>query len=247
MKTLYLLIITATLCAGCETTSFVHRQFDTRVKGLTNLVVMPVSAATIEHQANGVKWNAFPQQGAVSQQLGTLIARQFQIRGFKVVQSKLAIGNQVTVTNDISRDREMWMQLQVHRAYQTLVRIGGHARGKIVRPEVPLLADYEKADGLIFVKACAVTESSAGRNARLARNTASIFVDLGLAALGDTTPNWLVEGSPEGSDLEVVLVEGRTGEILWRSWTSSDLPDRRWLGTAVQEVFTDYPNQQKYH
>ena len=67
MKTLSLLIITAALGAGCQTTSFVHRQFDTRASGLTNLVVMPVSAIAVEIQASGARLNAFPQQGMVCQ------------------------------------------------------------------------------------------------------------------------------------------------------------------------------------
>lgn len=235
MKTLYLLIITAALGTGCQTTSFVHRQFDTRAKGLTNLVVMPVSAIAIEIQANGVRLNAFPQQGTVCQQLETLTARQFRIRGFKVARSKLATEDRGGITNDIAHDRKIWMQLQVRRANQSLARIGGHARGKIVRPEAPLLAEYEGADALIFVNASLVTESSEARKVRLAENAAGIAVSL---VTGGVTAGL---GSPEGSSLEVVLVEGRTGEVLWRSWTNTDSSDGRWLGTAVAELFTDYP------
>lgn len=241
---LCLLIIA--LGAGCRTTSFVRSDFAARTKALTNLVVMPVSAAAVEYQANGIKWNPFLQEGAICQQLRTLIARQYQVRGFKVVQSKLATSSGTVITNDISRDREMWMQLQVQRAYQTLVRIGGYARGNVVRPEVPLLSDYEKADGLVFINASVVTESSEARNERFAYNAVAITVGLGATLLSGSSTVPFLEGSPEGGSLEVILVEGRTGEVLWRSWTYTDLPDRQWLGPAVQEVFSDYPDQRRY-
>lgn len=239
-------LLVITLGAGCRTTSFVRSDFAARTKGLTNLVVMPVSAAAIERQPNGVKVDAFGQQEAVCQQLRTLIAKQYQIRGFRVVQSKLVTAGRETVANEISHDRTIWMQLQVQRAYQTLERIGGYARGNIVRPEVPLLSDYEKADALVFINASVVTESSEARNERFAYNAVAITVGLGAALLGGSSSAPFLEGSPEGSSLEVVLVEGRTGEVLWRSWTYTDSPDRQWLGPAVQEVFTDYPGQRKY-
>lgn len=233
------------LCAGCASTSSVHPQFTSRTRGLTNLVVMPVLADAIEWQASGAQRTALPQEGPVVQQLKSLIAQQFQSRGFEVVESKLVPADPGTITNDVSYDRESWMQLQVQRAYQTLRRVGGYARGNIVRPEAPLLADYEKADALVFVTASVVTESSGARAKRHAFNTGAFIVGLAAVVLDDPSSMPFMEGSPAGSNLEVILVEGRTGEILWRSCTYNDSPDPERFGTAVQKLFSDYPDQQR--
>jgi hypothetical protein len=43
--------------------------------------------------------------------------------------------------------------------------------------------------------------------------------------------------------LEVVLVDGRTGEVLWRNLVRQESMDGPKLNTAVTRLFAGYPKQ----
>ena len=136
------------------------------------------------------------------------------------------------------------MQLQLLRSYETLVKIPMRPLPQVIRPEGPLLAEYENADGLVFVCATVITESTEAKGTRYAVNTVSFAVGI-LAMFGGSSSAPYLEGSPAGCSLEVTLVEGRSGEVLWRSWVNPKSLDGPKLHAAVRELFARYPQDGK--
>jgi hypothetical protein len=234
------LALTLLLCAGCQSPSFTHSEFDSRVKALNRLVILPVPATGRHAEFLSSTPEPFPQADQFSAVVKEATTREFERRHFKVLTSKLPAGDCGAISNHFE-NRQLWMQLQLRRADQTLARVGGFIKGHCVRPEAPLLAEYEGVDGLIFVYAARVTESSSARTARYTINTASVIIGTGLALSGAGSSTPVVMGSPAGCCLEVILVEGRTGDVLWRSRVVSTDPDGLTPRQAVEAVFARYP------
>jgi hypothetical protein len=234
-----LFLLAALLCAGCRTPTTSHSEFASRIRGLTNLVILPIPAVGEQILVLESKPAPFPHAAEFSQQVREQMVRQLEGRGFKVAHMKLPACNWGAITNGFE-DRTVWMQLQLQRAYQSLARYGGHARGNILRPEGPLLAEYEAADGLVFISVHRVTESAGARSTRYTLNAVSAVASVGAALCGaPSTP--YINASPEGCSVDVALVEGRSGVVLWRSWVASDSPDGLKPGEAVKDVFASYP------
>lgn len=227
-------IVAMVLCGGCETTSAEHPKFVSRARALTNLVVLPIPTAAVLVKAAGITNQPLPLQDEVRKRLYQQVAAQWKQRGFHVSPSKLSLESCAASTNGFA-DRQVWMLLQLVRAYQTLTIIPTRAPPMIVRPEAPLLTEFENADGLVFVRACIVTESSGAKGTRYALNTVGALT----ALLGGGAP--LLMDSPEGCTLEVVLVEGRTGQVLWRNLVQQKSMDGPKLNTAVTNLFAAYP------
>jgi hypothetical protein len=206
------------------------------------MVVLPIPATAIQIKTLDAEEVPFPQVEEFCRRLSDQIAKQWELRGFKVAQSKLGAGNRGTITNGF-QDKDVWMQVQLRRAYETLARVNGQVRGEVTRPEAPLLAEYEGADGLVFVGAFVVTESPGAAGTRRACNALTALVGVGLLLSGSSVGGLAFEGSPEGCSLEVILVEGRTGEVLWRSLVTSKSLDGPLLDTVVQKVFARYPKK----
>lgn len=241
MLSLILLTITILLGTGCQTNHAVHRQFSKRVRELHTVAILPIKATAIKMGMAGPEPDQFPQVEEFQRQLIAQLTPQMESRGFKVIQSKLPAGHWGAITNDFEK-REVWMQLQLSRAYESLARIMGRVRGELVRPEAELLAGYEGADALLFVLAEAITETPAATAARVTENTLVFFAGLA-AALAGHSGGMKLAGSPEGGRLEVILVDGRSGDILWRSFVTAESLGGTKLEQAMQKVFSRYPNQ----
>lgn len=233
---LLFLLVALALCSGCETTSAVHPQFATRTRALTNLVILPIPTAALRVRVAGITNEPFPAKDEFRKRLYQQVSAQCKQRGFHVSPSKLSLEDCAASTNGFG-DRQVWMLLQLVRAYQTLAIIPTRAPPMVVRPEASLLSEYENADGLLFVNACIVTESSGAKGTRYALNTVGMLTSL----LGGGAP--LLMDSPEGCTLEVVLVEGRSGEVLWRNLVCQASMEGPKLNTALTNLFSNYPKR----
>jgi len=234
-------VLVVLLCAGCLSTSTVHPEFGLRAKRMTNLVVLPVPATAIQVQVAGAKQIEFPQVQEFCERLRSLIAQQWEQRGFQVTQSRLKVENWGAINNGFE-DRDVWMRLQLQRANGCLAPQTRANRLECIRPEAPLLAEYEGADVLVFAGASTVLESPGAKGTRWTYNVLAITVGLTMAVLtGGTQPDLM--DSPERNSLEVILVEGRTGEVLWRSWARPKSLKGPKLDAAVKKLFAHYPKE----
>ena len=238
-----LLAISTLLGAGCKTNSSVHPQFAARAQALHTVAILPIPATAIKVGVVNAEQDRFPQVEEFRQRLIQQLTPQWENRGFKVIQSKLPAGDGRAITNGFE-NRDIWMQLQLNRAYEGLARIQRHASEKLVRPEAELLAEYEGADALVFVSAKVITETPAATGTRVAANTLVFFAGLAVALTGHSGGGgMMLAGSPEGCSLEVVLVDGRNGDILWRSFVTPKSLDGPKLEQAVQKIFSRYPKR----
>jgi hypothetical protein len=134
-----------------------------------------------------------------------------------------------------------WMQQQLSRAYQSLTashfRDAWYMPASPIRPEGPLLAEYAGVDALAFSVLTVVRESQEAAAARRTENV-GIFI---LGLLSGSTPSF--RGSPERTTLSVVLLDGRTGDCLWRSWTEVEKVGGHGLEDAVKLLFKKYPHE----
>ncbi len=241
VKSLCLLALVLVICPGCLSTSRVHPQFRTRVQAIHNVAIMPMPATAVRVEVIGAKEVTFPYAEEFCARLRALLVEQCRARGLEVVQPRLTAGDWLTRTNGFE-DREVWMQLQLRRAYETIwMTHGGFPRAKTVHPEAALLAEHEQADALLFAGALVVTEAPAAEATRTTMNVLTLAVGLGLAAFGGGSGGLFLEGSPAGCRLEVALVEARTGDILWRSWLFTESHDGLKPDKAVTKIFRSYP------
>ena len=162
---------------------------------------------------------------SVDQCLQRSIGDHFRARKWTVVDGRLRQKETTAGTNKVEQTRRAWMQKQLPLGYQSLT-------ASAIRPEGPLLAEYEGADAVLFTTITVVWESAEAATSRRIGNTCAFI--LGLLS-GSSSPPF--HGSPERKTINVVLVDGRNGECLWRRSTEFENPGGRGLDDAVERLF----------
>jgi len=228
VQAICLACLVAVVSVGCQSTPEAHPEFAARVKSLTNLVVMPISVMSVQLQPGGPVPAAYPNVEQFSQRLQGQVVNQFESRGVNVVPAKL--GENLTVITNGFKAGEPDMAQELRRAYRSLARVGLVARENVVCPEARVLAGHESADALVFTSVYVTTESAGYKTIRWTGNVLFMLTD----------PVW-VEGSPEGCRLQVILVEGRSGEVLWHSRVTPKSLEGARLDAAVAQAFARYP------
>jgi hypothetical protein len=118
---------------------------------------------------------------------------------------------------------------------------------KEVRPDAKALADNMNVDGLIFLDATAYKSTPHRQNVTTAQNIFAVLGEMVLVASA------VAGGSaPAGSDmliawqdaaLQISLVDGKTGEVLWTTADSFYDFDMNKPAKAVEGLFNRYPKQ----
>ena len=249
MLSLILLTITVLLGTGCQTNHAVHRQFSKRVRELHTVAILPIKATAIKMGMAGPEPDQFPQVEEFQRQLIAQLTPQMESRGFKVIQSKLPAGHWGAITNGFEK-REIWLQCQLHRAYEKWVDdwLPGYPSRQLMRPEAELLAEYEGADALLFIRAEVITETplSAGKTAALVAaqiGMVALMVPVAVLSGGSSGLGTMGSEPKAGCRLKVVLVDGRSGDILWRSFVEPKSLESASLEQTVKRVFSSYPKQ----
>jgi len=212
---------------GCQSDTYTHSQFRERSARLTNVALLPPNIKT---GTADIRWlmpagAPLPEEKKIRADLPGLIASEFRNRGF-VVKECAPESLRSDATNQVWNPR---LRGILTSAYGSLGL-------KTVRPEAKVLADHVQADGLVFLNVFAY-KSTDGRKAWVALgNTLAILSAAGGGYCGHTS------AFSQGL-VQITLVDGATGDVLWR--TIHDFTDfeQTELSKAVAELMKKYPRR----
>lgn len=240
------------LLAGCKTPSWTHSQFSPRRAEMRSVAIMPCRYSEWLVTRQGRQDCATAENfDAVDGCIYSAMTNQLAARGWTIAAARFPQYEATSATNEWLRARHAWMQNQVSNAYAYLnanwIQYGGHGVGCPIRPEAPLLAGYTHADAVVFVNAIVVNESEDAAAARAEANASmfvfALFLNLSLGGHGHVDPGF--HESPEQHTLLISLVDGVSGECLWRSRAKLAFADGASLTEAVENAFKNYPHENK--
>ena len=212
-------------CAGCQTDTYTHSKFRERSAQLTNVFFLPPQIKT---GTADIRWvmapdAPLPAEKQIRAELPILIAAEFRKRGFEVKESA----------------PESWLSYSTNQFWNKhmqgiLTSAYGNVCFKTVRPEAKVLADHVKANGLIFLNVFAY-QSTDGRKAWVALgNTLAVLNTAGGGFYGTWSPF-------SQAIVQIALVDGETGDVLWRTIHDFTAFERQELDQVVAELFKKYP------
>jgi hypothetical protein len=229
--------------AGCMTSCHTHPEFAARRAELKSVAVLPCRYRELMVRVMGIEnQTSTDDVQAVDQCLQRQISDELRARGWMVANGRLRQAEPVAETNQDLPGRQEWMHKQLNNAYQYLPPSQQMENWIVhscpIRPEGPLLAKYESVDALVFTFVTIVRESPEAATVRQTGNAISI-----LAAFFGGRSSGSIQGSPEHKTFYVLLVDGRNGEILWRSSINFESADGDGLAEAAKKVFQTYPHE----
>jgi hypothetical protein len=210
-------------CTGCQT--YTHPKFRECSAHLTTVAFLPPQIRTglADTWASAMAiqpGSPLPEEAKMQSELPGLIAAEFRQRGYaaKDFSSESLLPN----STNLVWDARMVGMLNAARETVHL---------KAVRPEAKVLADHVQADGLVFLSVFAY-KSTAGRKVGVVLNNLAMF--------GGGGGTWAHFSQ---AMVQIVLVDGETGDVLWRTMHDfTDLEKTR-LDQVVAELFKKYPQQ----
>jgi hypothetical protein len=212
-------------CTGCQSDTFTCSKFRERSTRLSTIELLPPQIKT---GMTATPWASvgqlsapLPEEKKIRAELPDLVAAEFHKRGF-AVKASAPEAFLPDSTNHVGNAR---MGGILTAAY-------GSVDLKAVRPEAKVLIDHVQADGLVFLSVFAY-KSTNGRKA---------WVALGniLALSGGGTGQWTPFSEAK---VQIVLVDGETGDVLWRTMHDfTDLEKTR-PDQVVAELFKKYPQR----
>ena len=208
---------------GCQSETFTHSKFRERRAHLTTIAFLPPQMKTGMAGAMFSPLGApLPEEGKFRTELPALFTTAFQQRGFAVQE----IPADAPCANAPNRVWDSRLTNILNTAY-------GSVGLKSVRPEAKVLADHVQADGLIFLQVFAY-RSTEGRKVEVVLvNTLSILA----AAGGKYGPG----SSFSQAIVQIALVDGQTGDVLWRTVHDfTDLP-KTCPDRVVAELLKRFP------
>ncbi len=228
------------LAAGCTSppkAAFLHPQFSQRIAKIHRVQVVLQSPADIQQMSYyGNKRPETNQSASVTARLPDLICAQLEKRGFESL-----VRPTMTMDSNAEAQAQAWM---LHWQTNLTWRISTNGESGLAE-KANLLACQNQADAVVLVQFCGKTNTPA-RNFREAVIETFGFIGLipgmallspegGVAILGGTA--WLLTGDGklgelgEMATIEVVFLDGNTGEILWADWFCG-----RFAGPALNDL-----------
>jgi hypothetical protein len=231
MKHIIPFILVVVLLTGCQTNTFTHKQFPERVIRIHTIGLLPQVHTAMLNTYFGKDPSPapFPEEPQFRSELIASTIEQLQQHGFVVKEGSFPGSSNLT-----------WNGRMIQQACSTLL-------SKEVRPDAKALADNMNVDGLIFLDATAYKSTPHRQNVTTAQNIFAVLGEMVLVASA------VAGGSaPAGSDmliawqdaaLQISLVDGKTGEVLWTTADSFYDFDMNKPAKAVEGLFNRYPKQ----
>lgn len=212
--------------AGCASApyAYTHKDFAERVNQMHTVEVLPVVRTGILSALSGsdLGQHPFPNEEEIQGGFTEVVTNELGCRGMRV----LVAGNPaVACTNWMSNVQE---------------RATGFWNVSWTRPDAPALARELHVDGLVFLHVAAY-QSTPGRKAKtIFPNTLAVVGALcGDSMAGNLWVPW------KGASVQISLVDGKTGDVLWRTAKHlSDFDDPK-PPQIMKELFTVYPRYKR--
>jgi PBP1b-binding outer membrane lipoprotein LpoB len=224
-------LLLAVLLTGCQTNTFTHKHFQERVARIHSVGLLPqVHTAMLNtYFGKDPSPEPLPEEQQIRSELVASTIDQLQRHGFAVKE-----GSFPDSTNQI------WNGLMIQQACSTLP-------SKAARPDTKEIADGMNVNGLIFLNATAYKSTSHRQKVTTAQNIFAVFGDMALLAAA-AAGGPVVAGGDMGiawqdAVLQITLVDGETGDVLWTTADSFDDFEKKKPSIAVEDLFNRYPKQ----
>lgn len=220
MKRTAPLLLLAFLLAGCQTNTFTHKHFQERVARIHTIGLMPQVHTAMLNTYFGKDPSPvpLPEEQQIRSELIASTIDQLQRRGFVVKPGSFPDG-----TN------QMWNGLMIQQACSALP-------SKAARPDAKEIADDMNVNGLIFVYATAYKSTPHRQKITTTQNIIA-FLTLPVILVGPPLPMELWQEA----GVQIALVDGETGDVLWAAADTFDDFERNKPSKAVENLFNRYP------
>jgi len=221
-RNLHLLLL-AVLLTGCQMNTFTRKHFPERVAQIHTVALLPQVHTAMLNSYFGMDPSPapLPEEPQIRSDLIASTTDQLQRRGFVVKEGSFPVG-----TNQI------WDGRKIQNAFST-----GLSKSK--RPGAMAVATNLNVEGLFFLEATAYKSTPHREKITTTQNV--------IAAL--TLPVILIGARPlpevmmQGSGVQVVLVDGKTGDLMWATVDFFGDLETNKPAEAVENLFTRYPKQ----
>ena len=229
MKPIAPFLLVVVLLTGCQTKTFTHKHFPERVARIHSVGLLPQVHTAMLNTYFGKDPSPAPlaEEQRIRSELIASTIDQLQRHGFVAKEGSFPDG-----TNQI------WNGFMIQQACSALP-------SNAARPDAKALAEDINVDGLIYLKATAYKSTPHRQKVTTAQNIFAVLGDMALLAAA-------VAGGPvaAGGDLgiawqdavvQITLVDGETGDVLWTSTDSFDDFEKNKPSKAVEDLFNQYP------
>jgi len=223
--------------AGCATTAVRQRaDFPARRGEIAAVALVPARVEATRAERGGPRRALGEEATRVAERLPELLAAALEARGFVALELRLdAEAEQSALRRayaaleqaHASAGARLWREIEASEddALASDASLGAPARA---------LAEPLGADALLLARYASFDDAGADRDAD-DDETAGVLL---AAVLGHTRP---AQGPLRGSLLEVLLADGRGGEVLWAHAAARADPSERALEALVAAVFAAFP------
>lgn len=218
MKKIATLLLLAVLLAGCQTNTFTHKHFPERVARIHTVGLLPQVHTAMLNTYFGKDPSPapLPEEQQIRSELIASTIDQLQQRGFVVKE-----GSFPGDTNQV------WDGLMIQRIKPP---------PKAANPDAKALATSLNVDGLIFLDATAFKSTPHRQKITTTQNIIA-FLTLPAILVGPPLPMepW------QGAGVQIALVDGETGDVLWKTWENFDNFETNTPPKTVEKLFNQYP------
>ena len=217
-------LLPALLLTGCQTNTFTHKQFHQRVARIHTVGLVPkVHTAVLNRYFGNDRAPApFPDEGRIKTELTGAAIAHLEQHGFVVKEHP-----QLDSANGHSDDL---FQLAISSPTQA------------GQEDAKMLAASMDVDGLIVLNADAFKSTPHRERITMAQNTLAVFVFIASIPAGQPTD---VHEPLQGVGVQIALIDGGTGEVLWRTWLIGDNFDSNKPVKTVEDLFARYPKPKR--
>jgi len=217
-------------CSGCYSTMRKHPQLEERRARIASVAVIPPDVEVIEHAFKGSGKRLREDEDRVRGNLASLTMRVLEDQGLTAKRANLeepALKEKPELRFKLTQVQEAFTR-EMGEAYQRemMRRSKAFKAEHSLGPGVNVFAEHAQADGLVFIRMRGFHESKGQRG-----------MDYTLAvALAVATGVYADPGSGEGAVVQVGLVDGATGDVLWCNMRRATDLDGMSMEKAVQRM-----------
>jgi hypothetical protein len=196
-------------CSGCSSTMRKAPDFEERRARIESVAVMPADVEVLEHAFKGSGKRLREDEEIVRLNLVSMAARVLSEQGVDARKANLdepALKEKPELRFKLTQIQEAFAR-EMGEAYEkeTMRRSKAFQSRHSLGSDVNVFSDRAQVDGLLFVRVKGVRESEGQRKFGL-------FLD---TLIGVTTGAWPDPASGEAAVVQIGLVDGTTGDVLW--------------------------------
>jgi hypothetical protein len=202
------------LLSGCLTTVRRHPDFEQRMASISTVAVIPPEVQIVEIAFKGDNKRLTDEEEAIEHCLTEAVERQLRILGFTVKKSLLD-------EEHFEEDSDLRFETtQIKEAFgkaldemyekEQMWKSKARKYERSLGPDVNRFADHAEVDALVFSRMLGFSKSG-GEQAK------DVFMAV---AIGVALGAYVQPAPSEGLILQVALVDGTTGDILWANTAS---------------------------